>query len=541
VGVSQPAARFFGSTTPVDGQVFRFHNQAEPEVIDPALATAQPDGRICRLLFEGLVREDAKTLEPRPGQAERWEISPDGLTYTFHLRPGLRWSDGTPLRAEDFRWSWIRVLDPTTAARNSGLLAPIENAEAFTKGEIKDPARVGVAAPDDSTLVVHLKAPTAYFLFLTSLYTFMPTPRHTVEQWGNVWTRPAHLVGNGAFSLSYWRQGERFEFVPSRTYWDAAHVRLQKIVAYSAEGIGLATNLYKAGMIDWSPSGNIPSPFLPYMRGFSDYRQSPYQGLYFYSVNITRKPYDNVWLRRALSYAVDREAITRDLMKGTKVAWGNFTPAGYPGYHAPAAMTFDPVRARDCLAKAGYPDGKGLPKLEILFNTSEDHKRIAEAIQSMWKRELHVDVELSNQDFASYIKATSGLEYGIAKRSWIGDYLDPNSFLACYVGGDGNNRTGWSNPRYDALIRGAAVETDAAKRLAMLAEAETLLLSESPIIPIYQYTATELVKPYVRGLYPTALDVHPLTYVWIDHDWARHKPEAVAEAATAPHAGRDTP
>lgn len=541
------APRYFGSTTPPDGQTLRFHLSTEPEAIDPALATGQPDGRVCRLLFEGLTREDPRTLEPRPGQASRWEVSADGLTLTFHLRPGLAWSDGAPLTAEDFRWSWLRVLTPKTAARNAGLLAPIENAEAFTQGLVQDPDSVGIHAPDDSTLIVRLRAPTAYFPMLTEVQTFMPVPRPIVERFGDRWTRPEHLVGNGAFVLAHWRQNESFEFTPNRHYWDAPHVRLERVVAYTADAINTATNMYKAGMTDWNPSGNIPSPFLPYLESYADYRQAPYQGIYFYSINVTRKPFDNVWVRRALNFAVDRDAIANDLLKGTKDGWGNFTPRGYPGYVAPPPLRYDPVKARECLARAGYPDGRGFPKTELLFRTSEDLRRIAEAVQAMWRRELHIDVQLVNQEFGSYMKNTSGLKYDVASRSWLGDYLDPNTFLACYVTGDGNNRTGWGDPRYDRLIHDAGFERDATRRLAMLHDAEALLLDQCPIIPIYHYTTTELVKPYVRGLYSTPLDVHPLTYVWIDHDWRRHAvapdssgaPAADStRAAAATHAAR---
>ncbi len=520
------APRYFGATTAPSDDVLRFDLATDPETIDPALATGQPDGRVCHMLFEGLTREDPRTLEPRPGQASRWEISADGLTYTFHLRRGIQWSDGTPIHAEDFRWSWERVLTPATASRSAGLLAPIVNAEAFTKGELKDAGQLGIAAPDDSTFMVRLRAPTPYLLSLASYNAFMPTPRHAVERWGDRWTVPGNIVGNGAFSLRSWRQNEKFVFDRNPLYWDVATVRLKGVVAYTADALSISANLYKAGMIDWDPSGNIPSPFLPYLRGYADYRQGRYQGLYFYSINCTRKPYDNVWVRRALSWSVDRNAIANDLLKGTRDGWGNFTPAGYPGYDAPPPVGFNPGYARECLARAGFPGGKGFPKLEITFNTSEDHRRIAEAIQAMWRKELGVTVELANQEWGSYMKATTGLQYDVARRSWIGDYLDPNTFLASYVTGDGGNRTGWSSARYDTLIHGAAFEPDAAKRMAMLRDAESLLLSESPVIPIYHYTTTELVKPYVRGLYSTPLDSHPLTHVWIDRDWQAHAGEA---------------
>ena len=233
-------------------------------------------------------------------------------------------------------------------------------------------------------------------------------------------------------------------------------------------------------------------------------------------------------MRRALNWAIDRDAIANDLLKRSRDPWGNFTPDGYPGYIHPRGYTFDPDKARECLAKAGYPGGKGFPKVSILFNTSEDHRKIAEAMQDMWKRELHIDVELSNQEWGSYLAATTSLQYDIARRSWLGDYLDPYTFLGLGRTGDGNNRTGWSDPRYDELLRRSTVELDPVKRMAIFTEAESLLLADGPFIPIYHYSTNELVKPYVRGIYQTALDIHPLTPVEIVRDWKHAAPPVAA-------------
>lgn len=519
---------YFGSTTPPRGNVLRFTNGAEPETYDPGLAVGQPDGRVARILFEGLTVPNARTLAPEPGQAYRWEISRDGRTYTFHLRPGLVWSDGTPLGARDFQWSWLRVLRPENAARYAGLLYAIDNAEAFSKGELKDSTHVGIAAPDDSTLIVRLRAPTPYFLFLTEFYTYQPVPRHVVERWGDQWTRPGKIVSNGCWTLAAWRQQDRFVFVKNPRYWDAASVKLDRIEAYSVEDQNTVVNLYKAGVIDWTTSGYIPSPFLPFMFRYADFQHAPFQAVYFYTVNVTRRPFDNVWFRRALNWSIDRDAIARQLLKGTREPWGNFTPSGYPGYHAPPPLGFDVGKARSYLARAGYPGGRGCPKISILINTSEDHRRIAEALQQMWHRTLGIPVEISNQEWGSYLQATTAKQYDVARRSWIGDYLDPSSFLDIMVTNDGNNRTGWNNPRYDALLRAAGSEPDPAKRLDELSQAEAIILDEGPVLPVYHYTINSLVKPYVRGIYPTALDVNPLKNVWIDHDWKPAAP-AVAE------------
>jgi len=518
--------RYFGSLAAPAGQVLRFNLGTEPELRDPGIMVGQPDGRFARMVFEGLTNADERTLEPRPGQAYRWEMSRDGLAYTFHLRPRLAWSDGTPLTARDFVYSWRRVLDPATASRNASLMYAIRGAEAFNKGEARDSAGLGLAAPDDSTFVVTLAQPTAYFLFLTNYYTFMPVPRHVVEAWGQRWTLPQHLVGNGAFRWTYWRQNDRYEFARSPSYWDRAAVRLDKVVAYTVDDMNTCTNLYKSGAIDWNPSGYIPSQYLPFLKGYADYRTGRFQSTYFYCVNVTRPPLDRPWVRRALNLAIDRVAITRDLLKGSRDPWGRITPEGYPGYVGPKQVAYDPVRARECLAKAGFPGGKGFPRLTILFNTSEDGRRIGEAIQAMWKRDLGIHVELMSQEWGSYLQATSTLNYDVARRTWIGDYLDPNSFLQLLVSGDGNNRTGWSNARYDALLRTAAGMLDPAKRFATLAEAESLALDQAVYLPVYHFSTTELVKPWVRGIYPTALDVHPLTHVWIDHDWRQHEPLA---------------
>jgi ABC-type oligopeptide transport system substrate-binding subunit len=521
--------RYFGSLHRPPGQVFRFNLGAEPELRDPGVMSGQPDGRFARMVFEGLTTPDPATLETRPGQAYRWERSDDGRTYTFHLRPGLRWADGVPVTAYDFLWSWRRVLTPSTASRNAGLFYSIRGAEAFHQGESADTASLGLAAPDDSTFVVTLAQPTAYFLALTAYYTFLPVPRHVVEKHGLRWTLREHLVGNGAFRWTYWRQNDRYEFVPNESYWDRASVQLERVVAYPLDDLNTSTNLYKSGALDWNPSGYIPSQYLGHMKPYADYRTGRYMGTYFYGLNVTRPPLDNVWVRRALTFAVDREAIARDLLKGSRDPWGRVTPSGYPGYEGPAQVTYQPERARECLAKAGYPGGKGFPRITILFNTSEDHRRVAEAVQAMWKRDLGIDVELTNQEWGSYLQSTTSLQYDVARRAWIGDYLDPNSFLQILTTGDGNNRSGWSNKRYDALVRRAAETLDPAARFAMLAEAEAIALDEAPFVPIYHYSTTELVKPWVRGLHQTALDVHPLTRVWIDHDWRQHEPLAGSE------------
>jgi oligopeptide transport system substrate-binding protein len=521
-------ARWFGDVTPPAEDVFSFGNGPEPEKLDPGVMSGQPDGRIARMLFEGLTVPDPRTLEPTPGQAHRWEISPDGRVYTFHLRPGLMWSDGTPLTSRDFLWSWRRVLEPATGSRYASFLFPVVNAEAFNTGELKDVEQVGLAAPDDSTFVVTLSSPTPYFLFSTQYYTCLPVPRHVIEKYGERWATDRHILGNGPFVLDFHRRRDRFELVKNPRYWDAANVRLDRVIAWTVEDINTSVNLYKTGVFDWNPSGYIPAPFIPLMRKYEDFKSGRYQGVYFYSVNVNKKPLDDVRVRQALSFAIDRDRIASGVLKGSRDPWGNFTPSGYPGYTAPPGVSFDPDRARRLLAEAGFEGGKGFPGFDLLFNTSEEHRRIAEAVQEMWRQELGIQVRLSNQEWGSYLQATTSVQYDVARRSWIGDYLDPNTFLSIMVTGDGNNRTGWSDPEYDRLVRAAGAEVDAAARMALLARAEARLLEAAAVIPIYHYSTTELIKPYVRGLYTTALDTHPLKFVWIDRNWRAHADSASA-------------
>ena len=509
---------WFGSTRPPAKNILTYNNGAEPEIVDPGLSVGQPDGNVCRLQWEGLTVEHPSTLAPLPGMAERWELSADGLTYTFHLRKA-QWSDGHPVTAGDFLWSWRRVLTAANTARYAGLLYYIRNAEGFHKGTIADPDSIGIAAPDDSTLIVTLENPTPYFLSLTSFYTYMPVPRWCVEKFGPRWSRPENVVVNGPFRCTFWRPTNRFDFVKNPTYWDRENVKLDGIRAYAIDDLNTSLNLYKAGSTDWNPSGYLPAQFLPYVKDMADFHYAPYLAVYFYSFNVTEPLMKNVWLRRALSWSVDRDAICNQLFKGMKIPHGSFVAQGFAGYPYPKGMRFDPVYAKECLAKAGYPGGQGLPRIEIMFNSSEDHRKIAEIIQSMWKEHLGIDVGLSNQEWGSYLRNTTGLNYQVARRSWIGDYADPATFLDCYKKGDGNNRTGWSSATYDSLLVQASRTFDPAARYELLARAETILLDECPVMPIYNYTLTELKKPYVRGIEPNLTDTHNLKFAWIDRNW----------------------
>src|SRR5579885_3621255 len=382
-----PRSEYFGKVDPPPGNVFRFNNAAEPEYVDPQLLTGQPDWRIATLIFEGLTVPDWKTLSVLPGVAERWEISNDQRTYTFHLRHGVVWSDGTPVTARDFVYSWPHVLDPKTAAEFAGHLYYIVNAEAFNQGKLKDAAQLGFRTLDDYTFEVRLRQPVPYFLFLTSIPTLMPVPRHVIEKYGVHWTDVGHIVGNGPFLMTEHRTNEKFEFVRNPRYWDAARVRLERVTAYSIDDLSTSANMYEAGIIDWVPSGEFPPEYVSTMRGrFRDLKSNTFLADYFYYLNVTRPPLNNPLVRRALSLAIDRKAITDDLLRIGEMPGANFVPVGFPNYQSPPSPEYDPAKAARLLAEAGYPDGRNFPVIELLFNTQQMHREIAEAVQQMWQK-----------------------------------------------------------------------------------------------------------------------------------------------------------
>lgn len=500
------------------------HRGMGPEVadLDPHLATGANDHTVLSALFEGLVAEDPKTLEPVPGVAERWTISPDGLTYTFFLRPQARWSNGEPLTSRDFIDSWKRVLTPSLASDNANLMYGVEGAEAYHKRRLSSFSEVGFTALDERTLRIQLAHPTPFFLSLLQHWVWWPVHLPTIasqgsiEERGNRWAKPGVLVGNGPFVLKEWRTGQRMIVEKSSTYWDAAAVRLKAIYFYPMEDVNAEERAFRSGQLHLTES--LPVSKIDAYRATAPdvLRIDPYLATYFYRVNVTR-PFLNVpKVRRALSLAVDRTAIVdRILRAGQRVALG-FTPPGTGGYTPPSEVSHDPVAARALLAEAGYPAGQGAPTIDMLFNSTENHRAIAEAIQEMWRRELGLDVRLSNMEGKSVLDARRTGSYQLLRSSWIGDYADPMSFLTIWRGDSGNNYTGWSNPTYDQLLFQAARTTQTEERFRLMQKAESLLLAEAPLIPIYTYTHVFLVHPSVRGWYPTLLDHHPYKHVWIE-------------------------
>lgn len=631
---------------------FSFANGSEPATLDPGLATDQVSLRLIDGLFEGLTRQRARDLAPAPGVAERWEVSEDQTRYTFHLRADAQWSDGVPITAEDFVYSWRRVLDPALGAEYAYMLHNVRFAKAYNTydglahalesetepafekfsaehsggvsaaewrhflgeqqiqsaleadgdarllalagegsspisgGEIREfqrglrgvsqrlhlgatEARAhfgvdgGIVALDPHTVLVELAAPTPYFLDITSFAASMPVPRHVVEQHGEQWFQPTHFVSNGAYRLHSWRVNDRIRLVKNERYWGRDEVQNEAIDALPVENATTNLNLYLTGQIDWLPE-YYPLDLAPRLQHRPDFYRSPALSVYFFRLNTTRAPFDDVRVRKAINLAVDRVVLTRDVLGLGQIPAYTFVPPGLAGYESPdTQLKYDVPAAKALLAAAGYPDGKGFPRVGLAYNTNEQHKKIAEVVADQLRRNLNIEIVPYNQEWQSFLVTCRALDYEMARAGWNGDYADPNTFLDMWVTNGGNNQTGYSSPRYDALLRAAAnvdryleapdpplADLDAAAaqglvadiesatnteqrvtlkrqlRMVLLREAERMLVQDDfPIVPLYYYVKSGLVRGDVRGFYatlqrddgttaPNLLDQYPLRDIW---------------------------
>jgi oligopeptide transport system substrate-binding protein len=503
-------------------QILLRGNGVEPAGLDPQIVTGVSEFHIMTSLLEGLVVEDPVDLHPIPGVAERWDISPDRRVYTFHLRPDARWSNGDPVTAQDFWESYKRILTPSLASENAYMLYVVTNAEAFNTGTLTNFDAVGFKVVDLHTFQVTLTHPTPYFLSLLNHHSWFPVPVRTIAKYGPVytrgstWTRPGHFVGNGAFVLDQWHLNSVIVVKKSPTYWDRDRVRLKEIRFYPIDDVNAEERAFRAGQLhvtDTLPLAKIETYKTKHPELLS---MGPYLGNYFYRLNVTKPPLNDKRVRQALALSIDREALVKNVTRGGQEPAFFYTPPNTAGYTCRTRLTPDLEVARKLLAEAGYPGGKGFPPVEILFNTSEAHRAIAEAIQQMWKKNLGVNVTLVNQEWKVYLDSTHSLNYQMARASWIADYVDPNSFLDLWVTGGENNETGWSNPEYDRLIAAAAAAPDQQERYEDFQKAEAILLDELPVIPIYFYTRVCLKRPELKGWYPTLLDNHSYKFVYLE-------------------------
>lgn len=497
-------------------QHYIFNNGAEPETLDPALSTGVPEARLIDTLFEGLVSLDPRNLTPRPGLAHSWDISEDQLVYTFHLRQNLRWSNGEPLTAQDVHDSWQRALLPSTGAAYAYMLYPIKGAKAFHQSELQDFGQVGVDVVDPLTLKVTLAHNCHYFLELAAFHTLYPVPLKVIEAHGDRWIRPEHIVTSGPFVVESWEPRQRIVMAKSPTYWDRSFVKLEKVTALPYDNLDTAYRLFQQGRLHWMDG--IPLPKFEEVRRNPDYYVTPFLASYFYRFNTNKPPFDDKRVRLAFSLATDRAVITDEVLGAGQKPAAHLVPQ-MGTYHPPRGLSYDPERARQLIAEAGYgPDGpKTWPSVEILYNTSEAHKKVAEALAQMWQTNLGVTVSLRNAEWKVYLSEMDNFNYQVARASWVGDYTDPNTFLELFRTDGGNNRTGWSSQRYDELLLAAQREPDETRRNGIYKQLETLLVEEeSPVLPLYIYVTQGLLSENVWGWYPNLRDLHSPKYIWLE-------------------------
>lgn len=489
-----------------------FINGAEPESIDPHIVTDQVGMRLASALFEGLCRID-QAGRPQPGMAERWDVAPDRKTYTFHLRPGTKWSDGTPFTTQDFLYSWHRVLNPDFGADYASQLYVIKNAQRFHEGKLKDFTQVGVSALDDRTLKVELENPTPYFIDLCAFTALSPVPRHVVEKHGTAWIKPGTLIGNGSYTLEEWLLDDRISLKRSESYWDAANVPMSTIDVLPIGEPNTAINYFLTGQADLiMDKGMVPTSLTAKLKQQPYFHTGPFLGSYFTRFNVTRAPFDNPKIRLAFSLAIDRRRITEKITQlGERNAFSLTPPGAGQNYQPPSGPEFDPQRARELLTAAGYPNGKGFPRVEYLYFPKPVERNIAVELQAMWKEHLGISVDLTKQEWKIYLASLKEKNYFMGRSSWVGDFNDPGTFLEMFLSASGNNRTGFASAPYDELIAAAAREPDLNRRNTLFQQAEKMLVTDECIVlPIYHYVGVQFYHAdRLTGVQPNMIDDHP--------------------------------
>jgi oligopeptide transport system substrate-binding protein len=529
----------------------------EPGTLDPQRVSWLAEISLAAAMFEGLTRVDPRTLRPEPGVASRWEVDASATMYTFHLRPEARWSNGDPVVADDFRFAWLRVLDPRTEAQYASLLFMIAGAEAYYLSRADADAAndipadgVGVEVLDPHTLRVRLAAPVAYFLELTAFPTFAPVHPPTVRCWAGgeesaaggrgAWMRPGRIVTNGAFLISAWDFKRRIRLARNPYYWDAANIHLDSIEAAICTDANVQLIAYETGEVDLVRS--LPAPLarrlLVEQRAGRrrDFHYGDRFATFFFRVNCRRPPLDNADLRKALSLAIDRAALAEQVMglgeapaqtlvpRGALPFMPRTTPDGRAVFYDPPTGLWHGLDlaervalAHEYLRRSGF-DGRR--RLELAFAAdNREYRRIAEAVQEMWRTQLGLDVDVQAIEGRVLRERIRNLDYDLARSEWFGDYLDPSTFLQMFTTDSGQNRTGWSNVEFDELIAAAAKQAHAERRFELYRRAEQILCEEElPIIPLFFKSGNFLLRPRIEGLRDNPLEILPVHRVRTGRD-----------------------
>ena len=492
--------------------IFRIGNGAEPQSLDPHLITGVPEHRIYQSLFEGLVTYDIKTADPVPGTAESWTISKDGLTYTFKLRKNAVWSDGTPITAKTVVDSWLRCLNPETAAGYASMVTGIVKGAKDYNTKKAGPEAVAIKALDDTTFQMTLDAPAPYALEMLAHYAFAIVPVHAIQKFGKDWTKPQNWVSNGPFVLAEWKPQDKVVAKKNPKYWNAAGVKLDQVVYYPIDDNNTAFNMYLKGELDWQQT--VPLDRIAEVRKRPDFQNVPRLGTYYFLFNHTKPPFNDGRIRKAFSMAIDRKELVEKVTRGGEVPALAYCPP-MAGYQPPAGFKENVEEAKKLLASAGFPGGKGLPKIAILYNTSEAHKKVCEYLQQKWEQTLGVKVEIVNQEWKTYLDTRRGGKMGgfeLARAGWIGDYKDPYNFLFMWLSDNFDFNDGrYYSPAYDALVNKANTMAAGPARMKVFQQAEKILIEEDhAILPIYYYATLNMIdRAKWDGWYPNIMDVHP--------------------------------
>jgi oligopeptide transport system substrate-binding protein len=496
-----------------DKQVIRRGNGEEPETLDPHLAQGVPSAHILRDLFEGLTAESAEG-NLVPGAALRWNISRDARTYTFYLRRDLIWSNGDPLTADDFVYSLQRALNPKTASTAARNLLPILNAREVLAGELSV-EELGISLLDEFTMQITLTGPTPYFLGLLASPVAFPVHRSTVAEHGDQFSKPGNLVSNGAFVLKAWTPRVSIELEKNQNFREAGTTLIERVFYLPTEDRAAEINQFRAGELDWTYE--VPNNQFKWLqRNYPDELVvSPWMGSYFLGFNLTQEPFiDNPSLRMALILSVDRQIITGKVTQFGEKPSFSLVPPGIDGY-----VPFSPEyadwgqeernhEARRLYEQAGYSEESPL-RVEIRYNTSDNHKKIALAVASMWKQVLGVHTTLVNEEFRVFLQnREQKIITQVFRVGWISDYNDPYSFLELFRTGHGNNDYGYSNSTFDALLDEVGLERVRARRERLMFEAERVLMTDNVIIPVYTYVSKRLVDPHLKGWQNNVMDHH---------------------------------
>lgn len=489
---------------------------SEPQSIDPALNSAVDGAIMIQHAFEGLVKwvddgEGNGTLAP--GMAESWEMSEDGITWTFKIRDGAVWSDGKPVVAGDFLYAWNRLIAPETAADYSYMLAMVDG---------YDEGKLNISAPDDSTFIVNLNASCSYFEEICAFPATYPIREDIVKENGDKWTfEPATYVSNGPYTMTEWVHNSAITMQKSDTYYDADKISAPTIKFHLMDDVNAQYAAFRSGELDFIEQ--VPTEETQALLDSGELQVVDHIGTYYVCFNTKRAPFDDPRVREAFSLVIDRNFIVEKITGTGQVPAEGFVPSGMydaggvgkddfrtigGSYYSAAAedYTANCDRARTLLAEAGFKDGTGFPVVEYLYNTSEGHKAIAEALQNMWQTELGVSVTLQNQDWAVFLQERKAGNYSIARNGWIADYNDPMCFLDMWITGGGNNDAQYSNPEYDALINKAVTTGVQSERMKYMHEAEDILIGKDhTLAPIYFYTQSYMINPNLQGMYYTPL------------------------------------